>query len=88
MATQKPVGVKYFPEDSLEKQVYSIVEKYSENIPIPNDRNRMGFCLYKYMIGEGDNPDILVNSTKIKIVGLSKEELAFKLNQELTRIRK
>lgn len=82
------MGINYFPEDSLEKQAYGIVEKYSENIPIPNDRNRLGFCLYKYLTGEGDNPDILVNSTKIKIVGITKEELAAKLNNDLDKVKK
>lgn len=86
MSTQ--MGISYFPEDSLEKQAYGIVEKYSENIPIPNDRNRLGFCLYKYLVGEGDNPDILVKSTKIKIVGITKEELAAKLNNDLTKVKK
>ena len=87
MTTLPPAGVSPFPEDSLEKQVYRIVEKFSENIPIPNDRNRLGFCLYKFMKGEGDEPGILVKSTKIKITGLSYEELAGKLDAELKKIK-
>lgn len=88
MTTLPPPSVKQFPEDSLEKQVYNIVEKYKENIPIMNDRNRLGYNLYKYMRGEGDSPEILVNSTKIKIVGMTKEELAQKLSQELKSVKK
>ena len=87
MATQPPPAVKKFPEDSPEKKVYSIVEKYSENIPVPNDRNRLGFCLYKYVTGEGDKPEILVRSTKIKITGISKKELAQKLNEDLREVK-
>lgn len=88
MTTLPPPSVRPFPEDSLEKQVYNIVEKYKENIPIMNDRNRLGYNLFKYMSGEGDSPEILVKSTKIKIVGITKEELAQKLNTELKAIKK
>ncbi|HEX2867707.1 MAG TPA: hypothetical protein VHO03_11735 [Ignavibacteriales bacterium] len=88
MTTLPPPSVKPFPEDSLEKQVYNIVEKYKENIPIMNDRNRLGYNLFKYMTGEGDSPEILVKSTKIKIVGMTKEELAEKLTKELKSVKK
>jgi len=77
----------FFPADSKEKQVYNIVEIFSENIPIPNDRNRLGYCLYKYITDQGDNPEILVRTTKIKIVGIEKEELARKLNEELGKAK-
>ena len=86
MATSPPPAVKKFSEDKPEKKVYNIVEKFSENIPIPNDRNRLGFSLYKYVTGEGDKPEILVRSTKIKIIGISKEELANKINEELKAV--
>lgn len=86
MTTLPPPAVKLFPDNSLEKKVYTIVQKFSDNIPIINDRNRLGYCLYKYMKGEGDKPEVLVNSTKIKIAGITKEELAKKLNDELANI--
>ncbi|MGE5402607.1 MAG: hypothetical protein ACM3S2_19600 [Ignavibacteriales bacterium] len=88
MTTLPPPAVKPFPEDSLEKQVYTIVEKYKENIPIANDRNRLSFSLYKYMNGEGDKPEILVKTTKIKIVGIEPMALAQKLNEELKHVKK
>lgn len=88
MTTLPPSATKPFPEDSVEKQVYNIVDKFKENIPVDNDRNRLGYCLYKYVMGEGDNPDILVKSTKIKIVGMSDKELAGKLNDELKNVKK
>jgi hypothetical protein len=72
--------------NSLEKKVYNIVEKFSNNIPLPNDRYRLGYTLFKYMSGEGDPPEILVNSTKIKIEGVTKAELAASLNEELGKI--
>ncbi|MEI7810978.1 MAG: hypothetical protein WCJ01_00990 [Ignavibacteria bacterium] len=88
MTTLAPPATKLFPDDSIEKQVYGIVEKYKENIPIMNDRNRMGYNLFKFVTGQGDSPEILVKSTKIKIAGISKEELAIKLNDELKSIKK
>jgi hypothetical protein len=79
-------GVKEYPENSIEKKCYSIAEMFKEYIPIMNDRNRLAFCLYKFVKGEGDKPEVLVNSTKIKIVGIAKEELAKKLTEELGKI--
>ena len=88
MSTLPPPKVKYFPESSLEKQCYNIAEKYVENIPIMNDRNRLGYNLYKYMSGEGDVPEIIVRSIKIKFVGITGEELAGKLTADLAEIKK
>ncbi|MGE5679995.1 MAG: hypothetical protein ACM34K_03865 [Bacillota bacterium] len=88
MTTLPPPATKRFPEDSVEKQVYNIVDKFKQNIPIDNDRNRLGYCLYKYVMGEGDAPEILVKSTKIKIVGIGEKELAGKLDQELKSVKK
>ena len=72
--------------NSLEKKVYDIVEKFASNIPVQNDRYRLGYTLFKYMSGEGDTPEILVNSTKIQIEGITKAELAASLNEELGKI--
>lgn len=73
---------------SIEKQVYSIVDEFKDNIPIPNDRNRLAFCLYKYVNGEGDSPEILVKTTKIKIEGISEKELATKLKEKVSSVEK
>lgn len=86
MTTLPPPDTKQFPEDSMEKKVYSIVEKYSENIPIPNDRNRLGYNLFKYMTGEGDPPETSVKNTKIKVVGITEKELASKISEDLKKI--
>ncbi len=86
MTTLPAPGVKKYPENSLEKKCYNIAEMFKEYIPIMNDRNRLGFCLYKYVKGQGDKPEVLVNSTKIKIEGITKDELAKKLTEELSKI--
>ena len=87
MTTLPPPATKVFPESSIEKKCYNIVEMFKENIPIMNDRNRLGYNLYKFMTGEGDSPEILVKSTKIKIGGMTKEELAKRLTEELGKIK-
>ncbi len=86
MTTLTPPSTNKFPDDSLESKVYNVVEKFNDYIPIVNDRNRLGFNLYKYMKGEGDSPEILVKTSKLKIEGISPEELAKKIKEELEKI--
>jgi len=87
MSTLPPPKVKKAPEDSLESKVYSMVETFKEYIPIPNDRNRLSYCLFKYLNGKGDAPKILLKTSKINYEGISKEELAKKLDEELKKIK-
>lgn len=83
MTTLAPPEVKEAAENSIEKKVYSVVENLKEFLPLANDRNRLGFCLYKFVKGEGDDPKILVHSTKIKIEGITPEQLAEKIISQL-----
>jgi hypothetical protein len=87
MTTLPSPGTRKFPEDSLEKQVYNLVESISEYLPITNDKNRLAFGLYKFVIGQGDPPDIILKSAKIKVIGISLEELENKLSAELKEIK-
>lgn len=86
MTTLPPPKVKQFPDDSLEKKVYNIIESFKDNLPIMNDRNRLAFSLFKYLKGEGDAPLIAVKTNKLKIVGLTEEELAKRIDEELKKI--
>jgi len=86
MTTLPPPGTNFFPDDSLEKKVYNVVEKYAANIPIANDRSRLGFNLYRYLTGEGDPPDITVKNSKLKLEGISEKELAQKLANDIKGI--
>ncbi|MHB1688368.1 MAG: hypothetical protein ACYCVH_13480 [Ignavibacteriaceae bacterium] len=88
MTSLPPPQTENFPDDSLEKKVYKIVEGLNEYLPIMNDRNRLGFSLYKYMTGEGDSPEILVKSSKVKVVGISLEDLAAKISGEIEKLKK
>lgn len=87
MSTLPPPAVEKFPETSLEKKVYNIVENLKDYLPIPNDRNRLGFNLYKYMKGEGDHPSVIVKNAKVKITGIGEKELAERLTREIEKIK-
>lgn len=87
MTTLPPPKVKQFPDDSLEKKVYNIIESFKDNLPIMNDRNRLAFSLFKYLKGEGDAPLMAVKTNKLKIVGMTQEELAKRIDEELKKIK-
>jgi hypothetical protein len=86
MTTLPPPGTIEFPENSLEKKVYNVVELFSDYIPVTNDKNRLGYCLFKFKRGEGDPPKIALRSAKIKVVGISIDELAEKIDNELGKV--
>ena len=87
MTSLTPPTVKAFPENSIEKKVYSIIESLIEYIPIMNDRNRLGFVLVKYMNGEGDSPLTSIKNAKLKLKGISETDLARKVTDELNLIK-
>lgn len=87
MTTLPPPIVKKFSDDSIEKKVYGIVETLNNYLPVMNDRNRLGFALYKYVKGEGDDPEILVKSMKLKVEGISLEEIAQLIKTEIEKIK-
>ena len=87
MGTLPPPATKSFPEDSIEKKVYNLVDKFKEYLPIENDRNRLGFALYKYVTNEGDEPSITLKSTKVKVEGITLQDLAKKITIEIDKIK-
>lgn len=87
MSTLPPPKTKEFPDSSLEKKVYRIVNSLDSYLPIANDRNRLAFGLYKFMTGEGDSPEILIQTSKLKMVGVTPEELAKKISTEIEKIK-
>ncbi len=86
MSTLPPPKTREFPESSQEKIAYNLVEQFAEYLPIANDRNRLGFGLYKYLEGEGDPPAVLLKSSKLNIEGITLDELAKKLSVELEKL--
>lgn len=87
MTTLPPPATKFFPEDSIEKQCYGIAESLKEYIPVMNDRNRLGFNLYRFVKGEGDKPEIILTNTKLKVEGISLADLAKKIDDAIARMK-
>ncbi|MBI1930959.1 MAG: hypothetical protein HYS24_00285 [Ignavibacteriales bacterium] len=87
MSTLPPPKVKLFPEDSMEKKVYSLVDSLEQYIPIMNDRNRLSFALLNYLKGQGDEPSITVRNNKLTLKGISKVNLAKLIEEKLTAIK-
>ncbi len=88
MTTLPESPVEKAPADSIESQVYAIVDRYKEFMPITNDRYRLAFSLYKYLIGEGDEPYTAVRENKLTLEGITEKELAEKLSEDLKTVKK
>ena len=87
MGTLPPPATEEFSNDKTEKKVYNIVEGLIDYLPIANDRNRLGFGLYKLMIGDGDNPAELVLNLKLTIKGITQEELVKVIESEIKKLK-
>jgi len=88
MSTLPPPFAKEFPADSLEKQVYTLVEGLAYYLPVPNDRNRLSYNLFKFLSGEGDSPIISLKNSKVTIEEISVEDLALKIEDGIARFTK
>lgn len=55
MATKPPAEVNYFGNETLIKKLYEAIDELEATIPLPNDRNRLSFCLNMYIKGETDS---------------------------------
>ncbi len=87
MTTLPPPATKPFPDNSIEKKCYGIAESLKEYIPAMNERNRLGFNLYRFAIGEGDTPEIILRNAKINFTGISEKELVAKIADEMNKIK-
>lgn len=88
MTTLPPPSMKKSDENSLDKQVYNLVEELKDYITIPNDRYRLAYNLIKYLEGEADIPEILIKSTKVEYINISEADLVLKINEGLSKIKK
>jgi len=76
-----------FPENSLEEQVYSVAEDLKEYLPVPNDRNRLGYMLFKFFNKQGDGPEIIIKSGKFTIEGISRDNLISLLSEKIKSVK-
>ena len=55
MTTKSPAEVKFFDIETEIKKLYTAIDELDEIIPVPNDRNRLSFCLNMYLNNETDS---------------------------------
>ena len=55
MTTKSPAEVHLFDAEASIKKLYSAIDELEEFIPVPNDRNRLSFCLNMFMNNESDS---------------------------------
>ncbi len=87
MATLSPSNVKEFPESSIEKKVYNMVDSLEPYLPLMNDRNRLSFSLLNYLNGHGDPPAITVRNNKLTIKDISSADLVKMLEEKLAELK-
>ncbi|MCX8057276.1 MAG: hypothetical protein N3F03_06705 [Ignavibacteria bacterium] len=88
MTSLPPAPVKPYPEDSIEKKAYGIAESLSQFLPIMNDRNRLGFNLYRHLKGEGDDIPTIVKTNKFTIENITKDELIELIQLKVDEVKK
>lgn len=88
MTTLPPPSMKKSDANSIDKQVYDLVENLKDYITIPNDRYRLAYNLIKYLQGEADIPEILIKSTKVSYINITETDLVLKINEGLNKIKK
>ncbi len=87
MTSLPSAPVQPFPENSIEKIAYSIAESLREYLPVMNDRNRLGFNLYRLLRGEGDDVPTIIRTNKFTIENISKEELINLIEQKIKEVQ-
>jgi hypothetical protein len=64
MTTKAPAKVKEAnPSDPI-KIIYNMVEELADDLPVTNDRYRLGFNLHKFLMGEANSIDEAVRTTR------------------------
>lgn len=75
MTTKAPAKIKPEDPETPISKIYAMVEELKDSIPMPNDRNRLGFCLNRYYIGEAGTIKEAVYSAKPESSSIELDEL-------------
>jgi hypothetical protein len=86
MTTLPPAHVQKFLEETLESKVYAVAEEMKEFMPLDNDRNRLGFNLFKKFKGEGDDVATIFRTNKFHIQGINKKDLIKLIEEKISNI--
>jgi predicted transcriptional regulator YheO len=52
MTTKPPAEINYSDPEKLIKKIYNAIDELADFIPLPNDRNRVSFCINMYFNNE------------------------------------
>jgi len=75
MTTKPPPRVHEESSDSPVKKIYNIVDELKGIIPVMNDRNRLGFCLNRYLEDLAGSIREAIDSAKPWSCKISMDEL-------------
>jgi hypothetical protein len=55
MTTKPPAEINYSDPEKQIKKIYDAIDELNSIIPVPNDRNRLSFCLNMYFSNETES---------------------------------
>ncbi|MFA5404791.1 MAG: hypothetical protein WC358_07650 [Ignavibacteria bacterium] len=55
MTTKSPAEINYFDAETVIKKLYTAIDELEAVIPVPNERNRLSFCVNMYLNNESDS---------------------------------
>ncbi len=87
MTTLPPSSIKKFSDNTPEKKAYNLADSLQNYLPLSADRNRLGFNLYRFLIGEGETIETIVKTGKFKLEGISREEFTKLLQTEVDKLK-
>mgnify|MGYP001292013270 CR=1 FL=1 len=87
MSTLASSPVQEFPDTSTEKKAYNIAESFASYIPVPNDRYRLGFQLYRHLSGDGETIPVAIKTARLTLKGITEEQLISQVTRAVDAIR-
>lgn len=83
MSTLPGPATNQLRDSAIEKKAYTIAEQLSGYLAGANAANRLGYLVYLYFIGEGDEPEVFLRSGKFSLRDISRDEFLRQLKSLL-----
>ena len=84
MTSKAPAGVNYRDENDPLKRLYNAVDELNDIIPLPNERNRLSFCINLFLNKEADTLMNAIEQASPRSCTVSWDELEKKLKAKFT----
>jgi hypothetical protein len=75
MTTKPPAEVNVFDPDVAIKKLYNAIDELENVITVPNDRNRLSFCLNLFLNNETDSVLNAIHQAQPRSTTVNYEEL-------------